>query len=381
MSLATTAPHAPAVAPSLPWLNGISERTEAGLVILSPSSGRTTRRVLFINSYGGEDVWQKIKRGLYPPHHLWGCLELARMGYEVALAEPLPHFSLLRRPFPHDLRFLRFVRAWLRPDDIIYCGHTLLYWLPLLKALGAIKCAIVSLTYARENLEFSRLHAGIIALTPAAAQQARLMAPRVEVAHLAWGCDLDFFPVREYRPEWFLSCGITRRDFSTLSAAAAHCQSPLRLIAPGPTPGLHWPPNVTVVDGGEGWSFQKAVISYAELINNDYARAAASLIILQPDPQETTAVGFTNTLEAMAMARPVIVTRTGAIPGELDVESAGVGLHVPPADPHAIAAAVQALASDPDRAREMGLRGRALAESHYNINRYARQLHAFFNTL
>lgn len=381
MLITTTAPDARVVAPSHPWLTGISERTEEGLVILSPSTGKATRRLLFINSYGGEGVWQKIKRGLYPPHHLWGCLELVRMGYEVALAEPLPHFALLRRPMPHDLRLLRFVRSWLRPDDIIYCGHTLLYWLPLLKALGAVKCAIVSLTYARENLEFSRLHTGIIALTPAAAQQAKLMAPRGKIAHLAWGCDLDFFPVLEYRPEWFLSCGITRRDFSTLSAAAAHCQNSLRLISSGSTPGLHWPANVTVVDGGEGWSFQKAVISHAELIHNDYARAAASLIILQPDPHETTAVGFTNMLEAMAMARPVIVTRTGAIPGEIDVESAGVGLHVPPADPHAVAAAIQTLADDPGRAREMGRRGRELAESHYNIDRYARQLHLFFHSL
>ena len=56
------------------------------------------------------------------------------------------------------------------------------------------------------------------------------------------------------------------------------------------------------------------------------------LIILKNDPTQYTAVGFTELLEVMAMARPVILTRTGALPTEIDVEKAGCGLHVPPED-------------------------------------------------
>jgi len=29
-----------------------------------------------------------------PAHHLWGCVELVKLGYEVAIAEPLRHFYL-----------------------------------------------------------------------------------------------------------------------------------------------------------------------------------------------------------------------------------------------------------------------------------------------
>ncbi|MBL9188081.1 MAG: glycosyltransferase [Opitutaceae bacterium] len=375
MSPTTTATSAPN-----PVLTGITESREQGLLVLSPSAPKNGRRVLFINSYGGSDVWTKVKQGLLPPHHMWGCIELVRMGYEVALAEPLHHFNY-RKPFPHDLRLLRVVRSWLRPDDIVYCGHTLLFWVPLLRALLGRRRHLVSMTYAREELDFAGAHRGIIALTPAAADQARKIAPQAKVAHLAWGCDLGFFPQLAYDPHWFLSCGITHRDFATLSQAARQSPYALRLICPGLPPGIEWSPNVTVIDGGKGWNHQKSAVSYQELFHQHYAGSIASLIILKHDPVEYTAVGFTNLLEALALARPVIVTRTGAIPGEIDVEAAGCGLFAPPNDPAALAAVIDRMGRDPAAAQAMGQKGRALAERHYNIGRYADGLHRFFASL
>ena len=93
-----------------PPFEGVVERSEGGLVVLSPASGHPSRRVLFVNSYGGRTIWRKIKEGVLPGHHLWGAPELARMGYEVILAEPLKHFYLHRNPFPHDLALLRFCK-------------------------------------------------------------------------------------------------------------------------------------------------------------------------------------------------------------------------------------------------------------------------------
>ena len=165
-----------------PLLKGIVERTEQGLVVLGPANSSPVRRLLHVNAYGGQAVWNKVKQGLVPPHQLLGCLELARMCYEVALAEPLPDFYLYRHPIPHDLKLLGFIRSWLGPDGIVYCGHNVLFWLPMLRALGAIRNPIISLLYAREPLDWSRAHRGIIALTPAAAEQARKLAPRATVA-------------------------------------------------------------------------------------------------------------------------------------------------------------------------------------------------------
>lgn len=355
---------------------GIVERTEQGLVVLSPAAGRVHRRVLYVNSYGGRDYWLRMKQGHVAPHHLWGCLELVRLGYEVALAEPLPDFYLYRNPLPHDLRLLKVVRSWLGRDGIVYCGHNVLYWIPFLRALGAHSCRVVSLLFAREPLDQSRAHSGIIALTRAAAEHAETLAPHAKVAHLGWGADLRLYPTLPYDPEYFLSCGRTLRDQDTLCAAATLSSRLIRAIGPRRSHDLPWPANVFVISGDT-----EEAVSHEELLHQHYAACAASLVVLKADPAEYTAVGMTNVIEAMAMSRPVIVTRTGALPTEIDVEAAGCGLHVPAGNPAALAEAIEAIATNSRQAEVMGERGRALCESRYNINRYSADLHRFFESL
>ena len=188
------------------------------------------------------------------------------------------------------------MRDWLGKEGVVYCGHNVLYWIPFLRMLGAVRCHVVSNLFAREPLDWSRAHSGIIALTPAAAEQAKVLAPRAKIAHLSWGVDLDYFPEMSYRPKFFLSCGITLRDHQTLSVAAAHCRSKIRVICPGIPQDVRWPANVTVTDGGKGWNVDDKKVGYDELLNDYYAECAASLIILKNDPAEYTAVGFTNLL-------------------------------------------------------------------------------------
>jgi len=70
-------------------------------------------------------------------------------------------------------------------------------------------------------------------------------------------------------------------------------------------------------------------------------------------------------LSAMASSLPVIATDVGGIP-EL-VRSEVNGLLVPPADPAALARAMERLASDPAEAEEMGRRGRRLVAEHFTL--------------
>jgi glycosyltransferase involved in cell wall biosynthesis len=360
----------------------IAESKQDGLVVLSPSNKRPFRRILYVDGYGGASMWEKIKRGEVPPHHLRGCLELVRMGYEVALAEPLPDVNLRRRPVPHDLRLLKMVRSWLKRDDIVYCGHNLLFWLPLLNALGMLRRPIVSQLFGREDLPVSRGHNGIIALTPAGAEEGKRLAPSAKVVHLGWGMDLSMLPKLPYCPEAFFSCGITLRDHRTISLAAARCRQRIEVICAGVGGDINWPANVTVTDGGRGWNVQDKKVSYNHLLYKHYARSTGSLIILQNHRYvEQTVPGFTELIEVMAMARPVIITRTRALADEIDVESAGWGLFVPMEDPGALSEAIDFLGDNPSQAEEMGRRGRRLAERHYNMERYARDLHKFFESL
>lgn len=369
---------ADAIATPKTFMRGIVEKDERGTLVVSPGKGRPFRRMIYLDNYGGRTLWSRIHNGKMPPHHLRGCLELVRMGYEVALAEPLPDFYFNRNAVPHDLRLLGLIRNWLGPDGIIFCGHNVLFWTLFLKKLGLVKCRIVSNLWAREPLHFATAHSAIVCLTGAAVEQAAILAPKVKAAGLGWGVDLNEFPDLPYRPEVFFSCGRTLRDFKTLSAAAAKCGQPIEIMCPGMPKDVTWPANATVIDSGKDWNKR---IGYQQLLNDYYGRSAASLIILEKDDRQETAVGFTEIIEVMAMARPIIMTRTGALPTEIDVQKQGCGILVPPEDPAALAEAIQSIARDPKRAEAMGRKGRELVEKYYNIERYAGDLHKLFSTL
>jgi glycosyltransferase involved in cell wall biosynthesis len=359
---------------------GIVESDQYGIVVLSPANRRATRRIVYLDNYGGRAMWEKIKKGDVPPHHLRGCIELVRMGYEVALAEPIPDF-IPRHPFPHDLRLYKMARSWLERDDIIFCGHNVLYWLPFLRKIGALRCHIVSHLFAREPLDWGRAHSGIIALTPAAAEHAKKLVPRAKVAHLGWGADLSVFPRLPYSPKWLLHCGIAGRDFPTLNMAAGRISPPLRIIGAWLPENMKWSHNVTVFDGGRAFNFEQKKVSFHDLLHTHYAGSAASLIVTIADNEERFALGFTNLIEAMAMAQPIILTRTGTLPAEIDIEKEGCGLFVPPNDPAALADAMRMLFENRAQAEAMGRASRRICERRYDINFYAANLHAFFESL
>lgn len=76
-------------------------------------------------------------------------------------------------------------------------------------------------------------------------------------------------------------------------------------------------------------------------------------------------------LEAMAAGRPVVATAVGGIP-EVVVHGE-TGLLVPPGDPVALADALHELLAHPERARELGARGRERAHEKFRIEAIVKQ--------
>jgi len=91
-----------------------------------------------------------------------------------------------------------------------------------------------------------------------------------------------------------------------------------------------------------------------------FAGALAALVVASTSEGSSLAA-----MEAMAAGRPVVATAVGGVPEV--VADGETGLLIPPGDAEALGAAVEALLADPERAAEMGERGRRRAAERFDI--------------
>lgn len=169
----------------------------------------------------------------------------------------------------------------------------------------------------------------------------------------------------EQRPT-ICAVGLERRDYSTLLEAVRGLDVHLVVAAASPwskradtTAGHELPPNVTV----QRFSQYDLRRLYAD-----------SRFLVMPLYAVDFQAGVTAILEAMAMERAVICSRT---PGQTDVVVEGeTGLYVPPGDVAALRQAIRRLLDDPREAERMGRAGRRLVEERMNLDHYVARIGA-----
>jgi glycosyltransferase involved in cell wall biosynthesis len=100
-------------------------------------------------------------------------------------------------------------------------------------------------------------------------------------------------------------------------------------------------------------------------LRNLYARSRFVVVPLLPSDTDN---GVTVILEAMAMGKPVICSRTR---GQVDVIEEGVtGLYVPIGDAPALRTAMLSLWNEPLRSQRMGQNARAFVEKHHTLEKF-----------
>lgn len=105
------------------------------------------------------------------------------------------------------------------------------------------------------------------------------------------------------------------------------------------------------------------------------AGADACLAILKPI--KAYALTYPNKVfDYMAAGKPVLLMIDGVV--REVVEEAGAGLFVAPGDPQALAEALRTLRSDPEKAAEMGRRGRAFVAARFSRAALAEDLETIF---
>jgi len=202
------------------------------------------------------------------------------------------------------------------------------------------------LVHSRRQLELARRELGI---------------PAGRLAFQPYGVDAAFWSPRGGDDEpLVVSVGREHRDYATLAAACA--ELPARVfVAAGSlfSPAARearpagWPANFEV-----GFARPPA-------LRDLYGRARVVAVPLVPNDFQA---GVTVLLEAMAMARPVVVSATA---GQGDVVQDGVtGLAVPPGDAGALRDAVGRLLADPALRRRLGANAREAVLARFALDVY-----------
>jgi glycosyltransferase involved in cell wall biosynthesis len=103
---------------------------------------------------------------------------------------------------------------------------------------------------------------------------------------------------------------------------------------------------------------------------------AASDVFILPSLWEGLSMAL---LEAMAAAKPIVATAVSGT--EQTMVHGQTGLLVPPGDAPALAQAIHALLSDPERARSLGQAARRGAETHFSTQQQAAEYVALYRRL
>jgi glycosyltransferase involved in cell wall biosynthesis len=183
--------------------------------------------------------------------------------------------------------------------------------------------------------------------------------------------DQLFYRPRSAEENTICSVGAEMRDYLTLieamrgtdlrcHIAADHVRIPhrIRLVADRRVPADKFlvPVDAKITIG------RKTLLELRDL----YARSRFVVVPLLPSESDN---GVTVILEAMAMGKPVICSRTH---GQVDVIEDGVtGVYVPLGDPAALREAMLSLWNEPQKAHAMGARARAYVEQHHTLDQFA----------
>lgn len=348
------------------------------------------RRVLVLNNYPLEALWEEVRRGEAPDHFLYGINHFYSRGYQAELVpfsslETLHRLSpiLNRSPLPLgdiDQQYWTFKN--LKRGDIIYAPcQTQTHLLCLARHARLLKNPLVCVAHHPFHwgrlaaLRRPYLHQVVLgadlypALSSGVAKEINFAGGR-SIA-LNWGPDAKY-----YRPTGEIGTGVvaagrTGRDFRTFAEGAIRAGVDAEIIClEGDSYNLKGLPHISLnVQPKEGY------MNYFHLMKL-FNRARVLAIPLLPG---LSLAGLTGLMDALAMGKPVICTRHPLI--DLDIEKEGIGFWVEAGDVEGWSRALSFFEKNPEEAQSMGKRGRALVDKGLNSIGFAEQIMNLFDKL
>lgn len=343
-----------------------------------------------INTYDMQNVYRDSQTHNYPNHHLFGALQLER-DFEMELIIPEQvRFPILDRIGNwFDIEFLdQQLRAifTLRKYDVLYAPYAAknTKLIVLLKFIGIIRKPIIinvhvplfgkisSKKWTRAFVKMLIQQYDKIIFFNKTMKDEIVKGYEFDSAYVdehfevsQWGVDTNFFqkfttvPDAEKIP--LFSSGNTGRDFDTLVMAASKFSERLKIYCRDESyPKSIIPQNVKIQSGE--FAFER--------ICKD--QASARIVLIPIAPGIDGMIGYTSLLDAIAMGKPVIMTRNCYI--DLDIERENIGLYVDEEDVDGWITAIECLLSDATRLEEMSINSFRLASKRFHIDTFAQFL-------
>jgi hypothetical protein len=347
-------------------------------------------RVLVLNNYPLDEVQDEIRRKEKPDHHLYGINYFANRGYEVDIAKFVVERGLGSCISPimpvgnldAQLAVLKNVDRF----DLIYAPcQTHSGLLAILKTLSCIKTPIVAI--AHHPLDYGRLAwirkpanslivrgtAAFPSLSMAVSKQINLLAGKNVSRTLAWGPDADYYPTSNPLGEGVVAAGRTGRDFVTFGRGASLSAVPAKILC------VETDASPEFADFAKNVDVRlipaKRLMTYPQLIEV-FSQARVLAI---PLPASATLLGLTSLTDALALGKPVIMTRNPFI--DLDIEQLGIGKWVAPGDVTGWREAIEYYSENNDAAYDAGKRARELVDRGLNSKTFADDVIEIFDSV
>jgi glycosyltransferase involved in cell wall biosynthesis len=342
--------------------------------------------VCVLNNYPLEKMLLRAQSGLVPGQHAWGVDALAASGHVIDFApfhEPeernlLDRLSFATRHIAGQLDQEEYALRRIRDVDAFYCANQSgLAGLALAKRLLP-RARFVSVIHHPVRNAVRRASAArhdvLICLSDALQGELERDLPRrrPQIVHVPWGPDLASPLYRGVgEANGVVSAGKSNRDLATLAAALR--QAGASGVVYDLEGALSAPPNqsVRLVHQGDlAGADPDSAGGY--LANRVIADVAAASIVAIPVRNPDRLTGLTEALDALALAKPIVATKSAYFP--FDIETVGCGIWVDTGDIDGWSRALGELLSDAAARREMGAAGRRFAEQEWNYEAFCARL-------
>ncbi len=337
-------------------------------------------KIYYYNQQDTQFMWREWKKGMFPGNLLYGATHFRDYGIEMVMNR---YYDTASR-WKLSLNTLWQVLTCREHYDALY-GNAFrgLELIIFLRALGLFRKPVVVWHHQAVKKAGNPLREIVARLFYRGIDQMfffsdRLVSDsllsrkarkeRMHVAH--WGADLAYYNALmdeeavECRGTSFISTGKELRDMPTLVNAFNKTTAQLDIYVSRFYLGndyedlfrrLRLQPNIHL-NYIQGMAFRE--------MSKKVNRAGCVVVCCQ---KSDYTVGLTTVVEALALGLPIICTRNERMP--MDIEREGCGIWVDVSDTEGWTKAIRFIADNPAKAREMGRKGRLLAERLYNIER------------